>query len=280
VPAHLFGIPGNIDALRSRIRDHNIIIVEDAAQAMGETANEKKLGTLGDVAFFSLGRGKALSVLEGGVILTDRDDVAGALESHVSELPRYSLLRLLNLIFKTLALVVLNHPRVFLLPRSMPFLKLGQTIYDPHFPILRMSSFQAGLAIRWRQKLFAMRTVRRRNVARWLALLAGRKGHSPSGPPLALLRFPVRIGDSSERERVLRRSAEAGLGIMPAYPGNIASIPELDGTIPDGPFPASEQWARELVTLPTHSYLTDKDASRIMELLSQVSVSPATPPQA
>ncbi|MEO0248960.1 MAG: DegT/DnrJ/EryC1/StrS family aminotransferase, partial [candidate division WOR-3 bacterium] len=69
IAAHLFGIASNIEGLRSLIGDNEPVIVEDAAQAMGGKRNNRKLGTLGDVGFFSLGRGKAISTVEGGIIL-------------------------------------------------------------------------------------------------------------------------------------------------------------------------------------------------------------------
>ncbi len=65
------------------------------------------------VDLFSLARGKAFSVVEGGVILTNRDDFAEALNRLVSLLPHYGLLPLPKVIFKALALLMLIHPRLF-----------------------------------------------------------------------------------------------------------------------------------------------------------------------
>ena len=101
---------------------------------MDEAAEGGKLGTLGDVGFFSLGRGKALSCVEGGVILTNRDDIGEGLNGILSRLPRYGLASLLNLIFKAAALMLLIRPWLFWLPRSLPFLKLGETLFDPRVP--------------------------------------------------------------------------------------------------------------------------------------------------
>lgn len=62
---HLFGCPADFAGIKEIMGD-KIPIVEDAAQAMGEEIDNKKIGTLGDVGFFSLGRGKSLSTMEGG----------------------------------------------------------------------------------------------------------------------------------------------------------------------------------------------------------------------
>jgi len=273
VPTHLFGYPADVTRLRRLNQDPGVTIVEDAAQAMGETREERKVGTLGDVSFFSLGRGKAFSVVEGGVVLTNRDEIAEGLNRFVTQLPSYGLLPLLNVIFKAAALIVLLNPRLFWVPRSMTFLKLGETLFEPHFPILRMSSFQAGLAKNWRGRLEKLRDVRKKNVNRWITVLEASRTHGSNflrSRSLGLLRFPLRVSDRKKKESLLRESARMGLGIMPVYPTSINAIPELRGKIEGGAFPVAESCARELVTLPTHGYLTEDDAMELSRLISRV----------
>jgi len=273
VPTHLFGYPADVARLRKLNRDPGVTIVEDAAQAMGETREGRKIGTLADVSFFSLGRGKAFSVVEGGVVLTNRDDFAEGLNRLVSHLPRYGLLPLLNVFFKAAALVVLLNPRLFWVPRSMPFLKLGETLFEPHFPVLRMSSFQAGLAKNWRGRLEKLRDVRKKKVNRWIAILEASRTHGSNflrSRSLGLLRFPLRVSDRKKRESLLRESARMGLGIMPVYPTSINAIPELRGKIEGGAFPGAESCAKELVTLPTHEYLTEDDITELSSLIARV----------
>jgi len=273
VPTHLFGFPADVARLRKFIRDPDIIIVEDAAQAMGEGREDGKLGTLGDISFFSLGRGKAFSVVEGGVVLTNRDDFAEGLNRFVTHLPSYGMLPLLNVIFKAAALIVLLNPRLFWVPRSMPFLKLGETLFEPHFPILRMSSFQAGLAKNWRERLEKLRDVRKKKVNRWISVLEASRTPGSSflrSRSLGLLRFPLRVSDKKKRESLLRESARLGLGVMHVYPTSINAIPELRGKIEGGAFPVAEGCARELVTLPTHGYLTEDDVAELSKLILRV----------
>ncbi len=273
VPTHLFGIPADVARLRQIIRDPGITIVEDAAQAMGETREERKVGTLADVGFFSLGRGKAFSVVEGGVILTDRDDIAEGLNRLVGRLPRYGLLPLLNLIFKATALMMFVRPTLFWVPKSVPFLKLGETLFEPHFPIRKMSSFQAGLARNWRRKLDILRDARKKKVNRWIAVLEASSIHGSrflGRQSLGLPRLPLRVSDKKKRESLLRESARLGLGIMPVYPTPINAIPELKGKIEGGTFPIAESCSKELVTFPTHGYLTENDVSEISRLALRI----------
>jgi dTDP-4-amino-4,6-dideoxygalactose transaminase len=76
VATHLFGYPCNMPALRSLADRHGIDLIEDCAQALGATCHGKRVGAWGDAACFSFGVGKALCCGEGGMIVTDRDDIA------------------------------------------------------------------------------------------------------------------------------------------------------------------------------------------------------------
>jgi perosamine synthetase len=270
VPTHLFGYAADVGYLRELIHDPQVALVEDAAQAMGQTVEGKKVGTLGDVSFFSVARGKAFSVVEGGVILTDRTDLARVLNRLVDNLPCYGLYARVKLFFMATALMLLMHPRLYWIPCSMPFLKLGETLFETDFPILQMSSFQAGLTRNWQRKLEKLQEIRKCNVNGWIDILKpARNPRSilPGSQSLALLRLPLKVADERKRGALLRDSARAGLGIMPAYPTSIDAIPELKGTVDDGKFPVAEGHAKELVTLPTHGYVTQEDMTAIARLL-------------
>lgn len=273
VATHLFGFPSDVQRLRKLVQDAGVIIVEDAAQAMGEICDRKMLGTLGDISFFSLGRGKAFSSVEGGVILTDRDDIALIINRLVDGLPHRHLWNQGGLLVKAIALMLFTHPWFFWIPQSIPKLRLGETHYEPDFPILRMSSFQAGLTVKWREKLDNFRYTRKTNVNRWIAALDENKKsdlyfkHSLS---LGLLRFPIKIKDPLKRRSLLKESTERGLGIAPVYPDSINHIPELNEDLKNQEFPVAERFAKELVTLPTHVYLTKKDIVKTSKFLSRI----------
>jgi len=273
VPTHLYGYPSDVPRVRKLVQDRGVAVVEDAAQAMGETWEERKLGTLGDVGFLSLGRGKAFSTVEGGVILTDRGDIAEVLSRRVDVLPGYGCWGLARLILKAAGLMFFIHPLLFWIPRLLPFLKLGETLFDPHFPIRKLSPFQAGLAGNWQKRLQKMRDARSKNVKRWMAVLDGLGNgseYSQHSQTLGLLRFPIRIRDADRRKSLLQESAHAGAGIAPVYPQSINRLPELRGQIPVQACPVSERCAKELVTLPTHGYLTEDDVTEISVLVSRV----------
>ena len=280
VPTHLYGVASDVSRVRQLIGTRGVAIVEDAAQAMDETLDGRKLGTLGDVGFFSLGRGKAFSTVEGGVILTDCDDLARALRSRLEEVADYGAGALLVLIAKAAALATLTHPLLFWIPRALPFLRLGETLFEKDFAIRRMSPFQAGLARDWQQRLWRTRETRKANAMHWLAVLKG-VGEPDSGlvraPCPGLVRFPARIRDGGRRSDLLRESERLGAGIAPSYPRSINRLVELQDEIRPQDCPAAERCARELVTLPTHGYVAKRDVATIRELLAPVRAAAPSP---
>jgi dTDP-4-amino-4,6-dideoxygalactose transaminase len=73
---HLFGLPADLDPLLDIARRHNIAVVEDAAQAPLATYRGRPVGGFGAIGGFSLNYHKHIHTGEGGVIVTDRDDLA------------------------------------------------------------------------------------------------------------------------------------------------------------------------------------------------------------
>lgn len=73
---HYGGYPCQMDEIVKIAREYNLSIIEDAAHAPGANLDGKPLGSWGDVGCFSFFSNKNLSTGEGGMIITNRDDVA------------------------------------------------------------------------------------------------------------------------------------------------------------------------------------------------------------
>ena len=69
IPVHLYGQPCQMDDLMSLANDHNLIVVEDCAEAIGSEWHGKPVGTFGDAATFSFFGNKMISTGEGGMVL-------------------------------------------------------------------------------------------------------------------------------------------------------------------------------------------------------------------
>jgi dTDP-4-amino-4,6-dideoxygalactose transaminase len=73
---HYAGYPCHMPAIMEIARKHKLFVIEDAAHSPGATLEGRALGTWGDIGCFSFFSNKNIAVGEGGMVVTNRDDVA------------------------------------------------------------------------------------------------------------------------------------------------------------------------------------------------------------
>lgn len=78
MPVHLFGHPAEMDEIVEIAKEHDLAIVEDCAQAHGAEYRGRKVGSIGDLGCFSFQESKNMMSGEGGLIVTDDDEMADA----------------------------------------------------------------------------------------------------------------------------------------------------------------------------------------------------------
>ena len=76
IPVHLFGQACDMDEIMSFAKKNNLKVIEDCAQAPGATYKGKTLGTIGDCGIFSFQESKNLTTGEGGMLVTDNEEIA------------------------------------------------------------------------------------------------------------------------------------------------------------------------------------------------------------
>ncbi|MDD5326936.1 MAG: DegT/DnrJ/EryC1/StrS family aminotransferase [Phycisphaerae bacterium] len=76
MPVEAFGSPADFDKICKIAKKHNLIILEDSCEALGSELNGKKAGTFGKISVFAFYPNKQITTGEGGMILTDDDDLA------------------------------------------------------------------------------------------------------------------------------------------------------------------------------------------------------------
>lgn len=81
IPVHIYGHPCDMDEINDLADWYGLFVLEDAAEAHGAEYKGKKAGSLGDVAAFSLYANKTMTTGQGGLITTDRDDLAKHMRS-------------------------------------------------------------------------------------------------------------------------------------------------------------------------------------------------------
>lgn len=83
MPVHMCGAQAHIEELMQICEKHNLILIEDACQAMGSTYKGKYLGTFGSMGCFSYDFAKIITMGEGGAVVTDSDDLAVKADGYV-----------------------------------------------------------------------------------------------------------------------------------------------------------------------------------------------------
>jgi dTDP-4-amino-4,6-dideoxygalactose transaminase len=274
VPCHLFGLVCDINRVIEIARRKNVWVIEDAAQAMGAKLNEEYVGTIGDVGFFSLGRGKPMTTMGGGVILTNNDQLKDKISSQIGILTQNSKLKTQNLkfILQSLAYSIFLNPRLYWIPEMFTFLHLGETIYDPEFSIGPFTKIQA------QQGLVALKRLKGENALRYekgrnyLKKLSQRNGMFSPKPIDAsspiYLRYPIILKDKNRRNNTYQKLKVRGLGSHFMYP---SSIGEIDGIAANLNGKSNREVGKQLVdrllTLPTHGYLREDNFKQIVNTL-------------
>ncbi len=263
VVVHPFGLAVDVERARRLAHAAGVLLIEDAAQAAGATINGRPLGSFGDWSILSFGRGKGLTGGGGGALLTR---VSGDVHPNPLGPPLPGSRALVVLV----ALLVASRPSIYGILAGLPFLGLGETPYHrPHRPG-RIAGAAAGAVLDTLDRLDAAgreRTVaalrlaaraRRRDPATVATVLAG------SRP--TYLRLPLLL--SGGRDRL---GGAARLGVARGYPKALVDLDGFGPRIqnPADDFAGARRLACELVTLPTHRWVSETDLIALERWLDQ-----------
>jgi dTDP-4-amino-4,6-dideoxygalactose transaminase len=228
VVVHLYGHPAPIDRLVEIARRHGVAVVEDAAQAIGATWDGRPIGGWGDVACLSFYPTKNLGACgDGGMLVTDRDDVAEHLRRlrHHGDRGRYE------------------------------HVELGYCS--------RLDDVQAAMLRVKLARLAAWTERRRQLAARYREGMAG----LPLGLPLEAARarhvyhvFTVR---HPQRDALAKVLADLGVGTLVHYPRAVPEQP-LFGHDARTPWPHAWRAAREVLSLPCYPEMTDAEVDGVV----------------
>lgn len=73
---HIYGLPVDMEAVMRLAGKHNLLVLEDAAEVIGQHCGDRLCGSFGDISIFSFYANKHITTGEGGMIVTDRQDLA------------------------------------------------------------------------------------------------------------------------------------------------------------------------------------------------------------
>lgn len=275
VTGNLYGLPNDLPAITKLARERGIYVVDDAAQCLGASIGGRPSGTWGDVGLYSFDKGKNVTSIDGGVLVTDSGDIAEAIARQVKDLRRSTAGESASHLVKMLIYAALLHPSRYWLPNSLPFLGLGTTAYRTDYPLAKYDEWMAPMGHRLLGRLDATTAQRRATAERYERLL-------PWGPKLqaivpkqgavpAYLRFPVLI-HPEYRDSVLTALRANGIGATASYPTAINDVPEVSGALSseDRDARGGRDVAGRILTLPTHGYVTEQDQCRIAQVVACV----------
>ena len=113
VPTHLFGTPCDMDAINAIAKRHNITVIEDCAQSTGARYKLKRVGNLGDCAYYTFGLTKNITTLSGAMITTNDADVAASVRAQIEAGDFGDKGKLAKEVFTGVAMFLATHPKIY-----------------------------------------------------------------------------------------------------------------------------------------------------------------------
>lgn len=235
---HAFGRPAETDRLESLARAHDLVLIEDACEAIGGTCGGRPLGSFGDFGAFGFYPNKQVTAGEGGVLLADDAGLAA---------------------------------------RARRLRNQGRDPHGPGYPELgynyRWTDIQAALALSQLGRLESI-LHRRREVAdgyrsrlrdcRSLRLPEGNDGTS-------WFVYVVRLSDGIDadvRDRVLAELTAGGIGCAAYFPPiHLQPVYRERFGYREGDFPITEQVAARTLALPFFNRISAAQQDRVAETL-------------
>ena len=269
----LYGLPVDWDAAMELLVRYGAIAVEDAAQGDHATWRGRILGSLGPISVLSFGRGKGWTGGGGGALLIRDQATWRGLRETLQEMSgrvagRAAEVRVLGAMAAQWAL---GRPAYYAIPRAIPWLQLGETVYRDPVPPRPMTRSTSACLVTTR---LAARheAVGRRATAAALIDAIGTGSKVRVVPPVAgatpgYLRLPVRL--TRGIAGFPTPAAVVRLGIAPSYPAVLGTIPQVRARMDDttAGWPGGAELARTLCTVPTHSLVTAAERDEMVQEL-------------
>lgn len=233
IPVHLYGQPVEMRSVLEIARRHNLVVIEDAAQAHGATYHGQRVGSLGDLACFSFYPAKNLGAYgEAGAIVTRHAEYA----------------------------------------RTLRMLRdWGQA--GKHQHVLkgfnyRMSALQGAILRVKLRHLDRWLAARRAHAQQYHDQLADAKLQLPAVRDDQQHAYHLYVIRTPERERIRTALAAHDIATGVHYPYAIHQLPAYQNLgYTDGTFPHAEQAAREVLSLPMYAELPPAHIERVVYTL-------------
>jgi dTDP-4-amino-4,6-dideoxygalactose transaminase len=279
---HTFGIPAQLEKIQKICRERNLILIEDCAHALGAEINGKKVGTMADFGFYSLGRSKVISAVSGGMIICNNNKFLPELEREYAELKDSPT----GLIFQNLM-----HPIICSLAKATYGSGLGKLlmvagqklkllsyevtksekrgIMKKPFPC-RMPNALAELGLIQFGLLDKFNEHRYKLAKKYFEKLKSefKKVDPQKFPGAVFLRYPVLVKNP---EDILKAAKRQGiiLGNWNNVPVAPADIDQSKSGYKKGENLHTENICQQVVNLPTQQNINEKDSNKIINFMNK-----------
>ncbi len=242
LPVHAFGQPADMTPIVAIARRRNLVVIEDACEALGSEYRHHPAGTLGDLAVFAFYPNKQITTGEGGMIVTQNEEWA-------------SLLRSLRNQGRDIFDAWLNHTR------------LGFNY--------RLDELSAALGCVQMQRIHEL-LAKRAQVAAWYherladLELVERPTIAATTTRMSWFVYVVRIKPPAARDVVIRYLAAAGIPSRPYFtPIHLQPFYRKRFGFRRGDFPITERLGDTSLALPFSSVMTQSQVDMVCERLRE-----------
>jgi perosamine synthetase len=241
---HIYGLPVNVDPVLGLAEKHGLQVIEDAAEAHGQTYKGKPCGSFGDISVFSFYPNKLVTTGEGGMLLTDRDDLAERCRSY----------------------------------RDLCFQPSRRFIHYQLGWNMRMSSLQAAVGLAQLERMDTFVAKKRRMGSRYSDLLAAVDGlelpqarTSYAENIYWVYGLVLRENVSFDAAEAMRRLHERGIGTRPFFwPMHEQPVFLKRGLFCGESHPVAERIARRGFYIPSGLALTEPQMENVAQTLREV----------
>jgi perosamine synthetase len=239
IPVHLYGHPADMEPIMRLAREHGLWVVEDSAEAQGATYDGRPVGSFGNAAMFSFFGNKIITTGEGGMVVTDDDELA----------ERYRLLRWQGM---------------------DPNRRYWHPVIGYNY---RMTNVQAAIGLAQMERYEELVADRKRVAGCYdehlrddpaLTLPARSKRVEN-----VFWLYSVLVRDKNIRDPLMADLAEAGIETRPFFP-LIHSFPMYRPCRSDNGCPVAGELSLRGINLPTSSYLKASDIDEIAAALRRL----------
>jgi len=283
IVVHLAGIAVNVEIIENIAHTYKLFVIEDCAQSFGATFRGKKIGSFGDFSFFSLCRGKGLTIYEGGIIVTNNNTYADSIERIYRGFSRNDFLSESLKIFELFGYAIFYRPLLFWFVFRLPeffwsargnHLRSVREEYEIDFPTHRVSNVRKRIGHFCFERLETEIQAQRFKAQCYLDELSGRRGMrivQESDGDRATYPFLVLIFDDPElRNRAYNALNSSGLGVSQLYACAVSDYDYLKDFIPSGIYPNGRSVARGHLTLSTSTFLKPCDITAVTAMLKKL----------